>query len=132
MSITNLERVKYELERSGFKLDQEEFDYGNECGKAVYELCKVFAEQGHSGYSASITLNLFKKLMIEEGILSPLTNDPEEWMDISEMSNSPLWQSKRDFSCFSDDNLETYYDNDETKNGVKIKHKLKEYTNASN
>jgi hypothetical protein len=37
-------------------------------------------------------------------------------MDVTEMSGYKLHQSKRKFSCFSDDGLNTYYDtNDENR-----------------
>lgn len=60
-------------------------------------MCKVFSEQGHSGFSASYTLRLFKKLMIDEETLSPLTNNPDEWTDITDMCNKPTYQSKGSF-----------------------------------
>ena len=128
---TNLERIEYELKLAGYNLDQEEFDFVNECGKSAYEICKVFAEQGHSGMSASITLGLLKKLLIDEDPLSELTDNPDEWLDVSDMCNEIQYQSKRDFSCFSTD-LKSYWDIDEIEqdehgNNVKIMHELKHY-----
>lgn len=40
-------------------------DYGGALGIAVEELSETFAEQGHSGASAVITVGLFNKLMDE-------------------------------------------------------------------
>lgn len=55
-------------------------------------------------------------MLVKGNTLSPLTNNPDEWMDVTEMSGYKLHQSKRKFSCFSDDGLNTYYDtNDENR-----------------
>ena len=113
---TNLERIEYELKLAGYKLepinenDPSDEKYVQRIGNCVYEICKLFAEQGHSGLSASITLQLIDELLVKDNTLSPLTNNPDEWMDVTEMSGYKLHQSKRKFSCFSDDNLNTYYD----------------------
>lgn len=119
---TNLERIEYELKLAGYKLepidenDPSDEKYVQRIGNCVYEICKLFAEQGHSGLSANITLQLLDELLIKSNTLSPLTNNPDEWMDVTEMSGYKLHQSKRKFSCFSDDGLNTYYDtNDENR-----------------
>jgi hypothetical protein len=42
--------------------------------------------------------------------LSPLTDDPREWIDQSEVSGGePLWQNRRDPSAFSKDGGKTWY-----------------------
>ena len=113
---TNLERIEYELKLAGYKLEpideNESSDekYVHRIGNCVYEICKLFAEQGHSGLSANITLQLLDELLVKNNTLSPLTNNPDEWMDVTEMSGYKLHQSKRKFSCFSNDGLNTYYD----------------------
>ena len=119
---TNLERIEYELKLAGYKLepidenDPSDEKYVQRIGNCVYEICKLFAEQGHSGLSANITLQLLEELLVKGNTLSSLTNNPDEWMDVTEMSGYKLHQSKRKFSCFSDDNLNTYYDtNDENR-----------------
>lgn len=119
---TNLERIEYELKLAGYKLepidenDPSDEKYVQRIGNCVYEICKLFAEQGHSGLSASITLQLLDELLVKGNTLSSLTNNPDEWIDVTEMSGYKLHQSKRKFSCFSDDNLNTYYDtNDENR-----------------
>ena len=119
---TNLERIEYELKLAGYKLepidenDPSDEKYVQRIGNCVYEICKLFAEQGHSGLSANITIQLLDELLVKGNTLSPLTNNPDEWMDVTEMSGYKLHQSKRKFSCFSDDNLNTYYDtNDENR-----------------
>ena len=118
---TNLERIEYELKLAGYKLepidenDPSDEKYVQRIGNCVYEICKLFAEQGHSGLSANITLQLLDELLIKSNTLSPLTNNPDEWMDVTEMSGYKLHQSKRKFSCFSDDGLNTYYDTNDEK-----------------
>lgn len=119
---TQLERIENELKLAGFKLEpvKEHFetdeDYSQSIGTCVYEICKLFSEQGHSGYSAKCTLEILKRVLIEEGTLSPLTNDPNEWEQHFPQEEPQQWQSKRKFSCFSDDNLKTYYDIDAEEN----------------
>jgi hypothetical protein len=49
----------------------------------VTELLEVFAKQGHSGSSAPIVIDLFKKLAHYE-LLTPLTGAEEEWRDVGE------------------------------------------------
>ena len=80
------------------------------CAEAVMELMEVFAEQGHSGFSASMTQELFSRLSKFEP-LTELTDNPGEWNDISEMqSGKPGWQNQRSSSCFSEDGGKTYWD----------------------
>lgn len=111
---TQLERIEYELKLAGYKLEPvkqgnwTEDDYVQNIGNCAYEICKHFCEQGHSGMSAGFTIQLIEKLLKGE-TLSPLTNNPDEWCQISD---EPKYQSKRKFSCFSND-LKTYYDIDD-------------------
>jgi len=77
---TMTERGIAELHRAG--LFDEDADYGGETGKAVEALLKVFSEQGHSGFSASLASTLFYKLCKGE-VLSPLTLDMSEWVDVA-------------------------------------------------
>jgi hypothetical protein len=133
---TQLERIRYELELAGYELDKESNpdnfdDYANEVGKCAYEICKVFCNQGHSGMSASLTLQLIETLLKGE-TLTPLTNNPEEWVDVagycSDTDCSPMYQNKRNSACFSTD-LKTYYNiYEETPPNVnRVFHKLTDY-----
>jgi hypothetical protein len=117
MSMTD--RAIEELERAGlFKQDS---DYDGMIGEALKELLLVFQKQGHSGYSANLTAKLFHKL-IKGDVLSPLTNDPSEWMNV----HKDTFQSIRcshvfidkaiseqpytiDGKAFSDDGGTTYF-----------------------
>ncbi len=89
-----------ELRRAG--LFDKDSDYNGMLGTAVLELVKLFAKQGHSGYSANMTLQLFSRLGAYRP-LTPITNDPAEWNDVSEISDGPWFQNKRDLSAFSHD-----------------------------
>ena len=119
--VTQLERIENELRIAGYNLqDKDEInsddDYAQSVGKAAYDVCKLFCEQDHSGMSAGFTIGLITKLLKGDN-LTPLTNDPSEWeQHPKEMDPQQTWQSKRKFSCFSDDNLKTYYDIDEEEN----------------
>ena len=95
-------------------LDKPDADYNGDIAKAVLALMEVFAAQGHSGFSAMLTLDIFNKLARFK-TLTPITSDPSEWMDVADrMPNGdpPVWQNKRQSSCFSNDGGQTYYDID--------------------
>ena len=122
-----LDHARDELKIAGYDIDspiKDEFesddDYANACAKNAFDMLKVFSEADHSGFSASVTLQLFNRLA-EFKCLTPLSNDPDEWCDISKDAGFPektYYQSKRQCSCFSDDGLKTYYDIDEEANRI--------------
>ena len=87
-------------------------DYDGMLGHAVEELIALFAKQGHSGFSAHQTLKIFS-LLGNFKSLGPLTANPDEWMDVSEMSGRTMFQNRRMCSCFSTDGGRTFYDIDE-------------------
>lgn len=94
--------AKKELELAGLLNSDSELD---RCvARDVLELIKVFSKQGHSGFSAITTLNIFNKVARFEN-LTPLTSNPEEWIEVG----PDLWQSKRNPSCFSHDGGKTFY-----------------------
>lgn len=77
-----------ELRRA--RLLDEDSDYGGMLGQAVLDLIRVFSWQGHSGFSASMCLDIFNKVASFLP-LTPLTGEDEEWEEVSE----GLWQNKR-------------------------------------
>ena len=105
-----VKHAKRELELAG--LFDKDSDYNGMLGNAALEIIEVFARQGHSGYSASVTTSIVEKLMRYEP-LTALTYNPDEWNDVSEMSGEPMWQNKRKVSVFSEDGGKTHYDIDE-------------------
>lgn len=98
--------AQYELDKAG--LFDADSDYEGATGKAVLELIEVFANQGHSGFSAEMVIGLFSQVARFKA-LTPLTDDPEEWIDRSEISGTPLWQNKRAPNMFSRDGGKTSY-----------------------
>lgn len=101
-----VDHAKTELKVAG--LFDKDSDYGGMIGKAVIDLCDVFSKQGHSGFSANCTLDVFNKLAKFEN-LTPLTNKPSEWCDVSKESGYPFWQNKRNSKYFSKDGGKTWY-----------------------
>lgn len=104
---SNLVRhARDELARAGlFDIDS---DYGGMLGDAALAIVTLFAEQGHSGMSAALTTDIATRLM-QFQTLTPITSDPDEWMNVSDVSGVPMWQSKRDPSFFSTDGGSTWY-----------------------
>jgi len=95
-----VEHAKRELELIGAFSEDDDF-YGGMTGKAVMELIEVFAEQGHSGMSASIVRSLFSKLA-DYKPLAPLTFKDDEWNDPDDptFDNGDTYQNKRNSAVF--------------------------------
>lgn len=68
---------------------------------------------GHSGGSMSIAVDYVHDLLRWRA-LSPLTRDPAEWIDRTEISGRPLWQNNRDPRAMSEDGGLTYWLVDES------------------
>lgn len=79
--MSNLEaHARKELELIG--MFDKDSDYGGLIGEAVMKLIKVFADEGHSGMSASMAISLFERVAKFEP-LSPLTGADDEWHEPS-------------------------------------------------
>jgi hypothetical protein len=61
--------------------------------KHILEMVKMFAEEGHSGFSASYAVGILEKLLRYEP-LKPLTGDDSEWVKL-EYGDDMMWQNKR-------------------------------------
>ena len=89
----------YDIDReipSPFKTDD---DYSDACAKNAYAMLELFNKAQHSGFSANATLRLFNRLATFQN-LTPLTNDVNEWKDVSEYEDKPAgtkFQSKRKY-----------------------------------
>lgn len=74
--------------------------------KHILHMIHEFAEEGHSGYSASYAIQLLEKLLRFEPI-SPLTGEDWEWVEISKdvsgPNNGTLYQNARCGRVFKDD-----------------------------
>ena len=68
---------------------------------------QAFADMGHSGGSASVAIPTLQALLQFQN-LRPLTDDPAEWEDRSEVSGYPVWQNSRNGQAFSEDGGKTY------------------------
>jgi hypothetical protein len=73
----------------------------------VLDLLFVLSQQGHSGGTMYEIMHLLNKLVNFEN-LSPITDNPAEWDDMSGPSGYPFWQNKRNTSLFSKDGGKTY------------------------
>jgi len=73
--------VKLACKRENPDWDGESFDYGCSCYMSALKAFKSLAEDGHSGYSFSITRNILSKLLYDIP-LTPITEkDFEEYID---------------------------------------------------
>lgn len=97
-----VDHAERELELSGYGAE-----YDGMIGETVMELVKVFANQGHSGFSAMQTAAIFNELA-QFKPLGPLTDSSEEWMDLTDYE-SGLYQNRRRPDAFSYDGGKTYY-----------------------
>lgn len=73
--------AKDELTRAG--LFESDSDYGGMLGHAVMKLIKIFSDEGHSGLSASMAVNIFERVARFEP-LTPLTGEDDEWMEVTD------------------------------------------------
>lgn len=85
-----------------------------ECDQEMIEClvktAQAFSTYGHSGGSHSVVVEWLHDLLNFKN-LSPLTDDPDEWMHVAEeMAGSPeVWQNRRNPEMFSNDGGKTYY-----------------------
>lgn len=98
MCISTVEHARRELEL----LDEEPT-----LSAAPVAAVAAFMSWPHSGSSHAAALDLLVRLLRREA-LTPLTSDPGEWIDRSEMSGTPLWQNLRDSRAMSLDGGRTY------------------------
>ena len=97
-----------ELDRIGMTDDDE---YNGTMRKHLIHMIEEFADEGHSGFSASYALQCLEKLLRFKP-LSPLTGEDDEWCDVAQISGKPFYQNKRCSSVFKDDNDGEAYDID--------------------
>ena len=103
-----VKHAKKELKLAG--LFDKDSDYDGMLGEAVLELVKVFAKQGHSGFSAHQTLRIFNEVANYRP-LTPIGKSKDEWMNVTNMGNGDhLWQNTRRGTTFSRDGGKTWYD----------------------
>lgn len=102
-----VKHAENEMQRAG--LYDADADYAGMLPEAVLDLVRIHSMQGHSGFSHHHVLSIFNKV-VNFQVLTPITDDPDEWRDESAFAGKPYWQNKRQSSCFSNDGGKTYYD----------------------
>jgi hypothetical protein len=100
MSLT--EHARRELELCGQYAEDQEYS------ESIIRAVEAFASYGHSGGSAMIAREQLHALLGFK-TLSPVTSNPDEWIDQSEVSGTPMWQNRRDPAVFSTDGGKTWY-----------------------
>lgn len=96
-----VDHARRELERIGEEPDVIEW---------YCKTIRTFTEYGHSGGSASVTIPVLNELLQLRN-LTPLTNDPREWLHHDEGVFPPdgVWQNIRNGEAFSNDGGYSYY-----------------------
>ncbi len=82
-----------------------------EFAESMIKAVEAFDSFGHSGASADIAIEMLAGLLRFKN-LSPLTDDPEEWVHHGEdVWGEPggIWQNRRNGEAFSKDGGKTYY-----------------------
>jgi hypothetical protein len=96
--------ARRELEIAGwFKTDGL---YGDMMGRAVIDMQKLFASEGHSGMSASVATQLFERVSRFQP-LTPLTGEDNEWVYHDGYGGGAYAQNKRCSHVFKE-NGEAY------------------------
>jgi hypothetical protein len=93
-----------ELNRIGLT---DEDEYNAIMRKHILNMVKMFADEGHSGFSAPYAISILTKLFAFKP-LTPLTGEDDEWTDIREYGPMPHYQNKRLSSVFKEANGECY------------------------
>jgi len=102
-----VQHAERELREAG--LFDKDSVYDGMLGDAVLELVKTFAAQGHSGMSAHMTIDLFRRVASYQ-LLNPMKH-PRVSGEYQEVGEGML-QSTRKSSVFSDDGGTNWYDID--------------------
>jgi hypothetical protein len=82
-------------------------EYNGMMRQHILKMVEMFADEGHSGFSAPYAINILKKVLMFKP-LSPLTGEDDEWTNIREYAPSPHYQNKRLSSVFKEANGECY------------------------
>ena len=70
--------------------------------KHILHMVEEFADEGHSGFSASYALSILQKVLAYKP-LSPLTGEDSEWNDMSDYGRGDsLYQNNRRSSVFKE------------------------------
>ena len=125
-----IEKAKYELDLILKQCgeDEEAIKMQKTINKDILDLVKMFANQGHSGFTANYTINILNKLL-RQSFVTPLTGEEDEWVEVAEgvyqnKRESAIFKQKDRFDgkayyldgkAFSDDGGKTYYTNNDSR-----------------
>jgi hypothetical protein len=93
-----VKHAEHELKLAG--LYDKDSDYGGMLAEDAMRLVLVFAEEGHSGFSAGLATSIFNKLSKYEP-LTPLTGKDEEWAEVE----NNMYQNKRCSYIFKENGI---------------------------
>ena len=96
--------ARRELELAGWF--KEDGFYCDMMGHAVMRLCREFSDEGHSGMSAGLAVNLFKDVSMYKP-LTPLTGEDDEWVALG-YGDGTAFQNRRASHVFKDDEGRAY------------------------
>jgi len=105
-----IEHAKKEFIALGYKpVDECEEGPNRWVQENVLELLEMFSKQGHSGFSAKIVIDYFKKLANFKPI-APIMCTDDEWIDVSIYNNDVTYQNTRCSAVFKNSiNDSPYY-----------------------
>ena len=95
-----LSHAEDELNRIGMTEDSPD-EMNRMMRKHVLHMMQEFANEGHSGFSASYAISILTKLM-DFKPLSPLTGEDSEWVNVRDYGPEPHYQNIRKSSVFKD------------------------------
>ena len=106
-----------ELERIGYFKEGDD-PYNDAVANAILELLEVFDNQGHSGFTAPYTAQMFHRLAMFKPV-SPLTGEDDEWSAEGQNKRySAVFKDSKDGKAyniegkiFSDDGGDTWFTN---------------------
>lgn len=103
MSMTDWAKREIEIacKKENPDWDGKSFDYGCSCYQSALKAYKSLCEDGHSGFSFSVTRNILEKLLYEIP-LSPIEDTDDVWMEVSlgGKNGEREYQCKRRYSLF--------------------------------
>jgi hypothetical protein len=105
--MSSLKYAESELDRIGMTDDSTD-EMNLAMRKHILHMIKEFADEGHSGFSASYAIGILTKLL-EFKPLTPLTGEDDEWTNVGDRGGGDIhYQNKRYSAVFKDSNGEVY------------------------
>lgn len=94
-----IEKAKYELDLilKSCGDDEEAIAMQKAINKDILDLVEMFANQGHSGFTADYTINILTKLL-RQSFITPLTGEEDEWCEMAD----GVYQNKRESAIFKE------------------------------